>query len=353
MARRHAQRKGIADFMLLLLVVGLIAFIIIFWQYFYFLFRVITIKGNVNVFMSNDDAGTELVSLLAAKNSSVSHMERLGSYLSEYDYNYVQPLKDTLKAYNNYDFAFTGIGSFDVRSDNTPPIILDNGKNALQCGISVNNPALAGAFKWPLPSSSTIISGFGNRERPKGTCQCHAGIDISGEGDVYAAAPGTVKRIVSTCKADDKGCNGGAGNMIVIEHEIGTAKTKYYSFYMHLKDVRVKQGDPVGIEKPIAISGNTGDSDGPHLHFELRTDSSPSTSRGQYSIDPCSGFFANMPASASKTCEHEPVSVCKYVTGMISGKSVRSYQTDVPLPGPFSGAKLENLRGTVTFKQWD
>ena len=48
MARRQAGKRGIADFMLLLLVVGLIAFIIIFWQYFYFLFRFVTIKGNVN-----------------------------------------------------------------------------------------------------------------------------------------------------------------------------------------------------------------------------------------------------------------------------------------------------------------
>ncbi|MFF4324729.1 M23 family metallopeptidase [Streptomyces sp. NPDC001568] len=79
---------------------------------------------------------------------------------------------------------------------------------------------------------------------------------------VAAAAAGTVVKA---------GPNGGGdgpayGNAIVIKH----ANNKY-SQYAHLSKIQVKVGQKVGADQRIALSGNTGNSSGPHLHFEIRT----------------------------------------------------------------------------------
>ncbi|MFI1168428.1 M23 family metallopeptidase [Streptomyces sp. NPDC020801] len=80
--------------------------------------------------------------------------------------------------------------------------------------------------------------------------------------EVVAAHGGTVVKA---------GPNGGGdgpayGNAIVIKHGNGT-----YSQYAHLSRIDVKVGQVVATGQHIALSGNTGNTTGPHLHFEIRT----------------------------------------------------------------------------------
>ncbi|CAL9469962.1 M23 family metallopeptidase [Streptomyces werraensis] len=79
---------------------------------------------------------------------------------------------------------------------------------------------------------------------------------------VVAAHGGTV------VKAGGNGAGDGPayGNAIVIKHG-----SKTYSQYAHLSSVHVKVGQVVKTGQKIALSGNTGNSSGPHLHFEIRT----------------------------------------------------------------------------------
>ncbi|MEW1721793.1 M23 family metallopeptidase [Streptomyces sp. NPDC093109] len=79
---------------------------------------------------------------------------------------------------------------------------------------------------------------------------------------VHAAHAGTV------VKAGPNGAGDGPayGNAIVVKHANGT-----YSQYAHLSKVQVKIGQAVKTGQQIALSGNTGNSSGPHLHFEIRT----------------------------------------------------------------------------------
>jgi len=79
---------------------------------------------------------------------------------------------------------------------------------------------------------------------------------------VMAAHGGTV------VKAGGNGAGDGPayGNAVVIKH--GNGK---YSQYAHLSQVDVKIGQVVKTGQKIALSGNTGNSSGPHLHFEIRT----------------------------------------------------------------------------------
>ncbi|MEU3555222.1 M23 family metallopeptidase [Streptomyces fragilis] len=79
---------------------------------------------------------------------------------------------------------------------------------------------------------------------------------------VFAVHEGTV------VKAGSWGAGDGPayGNAVVIKHGNGT-----YSQYAHLSKVQVSVGEKVNTGEQIALSGNTGNSSGPHLHFEIRT----------------------------------------------------------------------------------
>ncbi|MGW0330878.1 M23 family metallopeptidase [Streptomyces sp. NPDC003011] len=92
----------------------------------------------------------------------------------------------------------------------------------------------------------------------------HSGQDfaVSSGTDVVAAHGGTV------VKAGGNGAGDGPayGNAVVIKHGSGT-----YSQYAHLSRIDVKVGQVVKTGQHIARSGNTGNSSGPHLHFEIRT----------------------------------------------------------------------------------
>ncbi|MGY1500022.1 M23 family metallopeptidase [Streptomyces sp. QTS52] len=92
----------------------------------------------------------------------------------------------------------------------------------------------------------------------------HSGQDfaVPSGTKVVAAHGGTV------VKAGGNGAGDGPayGNAVVIKHGNGT-----YSQYAHLSRIDVKVGQVVATGQRIALSGNTGNSSGPHLHFEIRT----------------------------------------------------------------------------------
>ncbi len=345
-----AKRKAIATFLFLILVIAIISAIILVGEHFTFVFKVINIKGKVNVFLTNDDVGTELVSLLNAKTADVKHIELLGRYttdgISEDKSQYMDPVKKTMdSAYSYYQFSLNAPRPASFQTG-VPTQIQDSTKSAITgCGTTAPDQI---TLRWPS-SSKRVTSGFGGRELNKGMCDCHGGIDIGGEDEnVYAAVGGIVVDTYTTCAVGNKNCNHGNGNYVVVEFKVG--QNAYRTYYDHLKAISVNVNDEVGYEdddkrKVIGKSGNTGYSEGAHLHFELRK--YPYTP-DKDSISTC-GMFKDI-TSVTGNCIHEQVSVCKYVSGIISGAGVRSYETQIPLPGPRSGA---TLRGTVMFKQWN
>jgi len=110
------------------------------------------------------------------------------------------------------------------------------------------------------PVQGGLISGFGYRTHPiLKTKRMHTGVDLQASTgtDVHATADGRVKYV---------GVNrGGYGLQIEIEHGgIG-----FVTKYAHLSKVQVKKGQLVKRGDVIALSGNTGLSSGPHLHYEI------------------------------------------------------------------------------------
>lgn len=110
----------------------------------------------------------------------------------------------------------------------------------------------SGGFVWPADAHSLSGNDYWSG---------HLGIDIAaGEGaPVYAADSGVVTM------AQVGGYNGGYGNVIQIDHGNG-----YSTLYAHLSVVGVGLCSSVGAGQWIGSSGNTGNSQGAHLHFEVR-----------------------------------------------------------------------------------
>ncbi len=107
----------------------------------------------------------------------------------------------------------------------------------------------AGTFVWP-------VSGQVTQEYWGG----HRAVDIGGfiGASVKAADSGYVI-------AASSGWNSGYGNMVMIDHGNG-----FVSLYGHLSSIFVRQGESVSVGQQVGALGNTGNSTGPHLHFEIR-----------------------------------------------------------------------------------
>lgn len=121
-----------------------------------------------------------------------------------------------------------------------------------------------GDLLWPT-TSTYVTSEFGYRTDASyaGGSTNHAGIDIGvPEGStVVAAASGTV--VIA-------GTYGGYGKYVEIDHGNGLV-----TCYGHNSIIKVRQGQKVKAGDVIALSGNTGVSTGPHLHFEVRVNGTP------------------------------------------------------------------------------
>lgn len=125
-------------------------------------------------------------------------------------------------------------------------------------------------FAWPTPGFTYLSSEwYEDRE-----VYNHGGIDIAGAGimgtPVVAAADGTVIASNSSCthnwgKSYSCGCGGGYGNYVMISHAEGKM-----TVYGHLTSLTVSTGQTVSRGQVIGYVGSTGNSTGPHLHYECR-----------------------------------------------------------------------------------
>ncbi len=172
---------------------------------------------------------SELAALYQEANAELSTAEALKS-VKEEDY---QAIIDSLNAMNAEWDALMGTGMTDY---------------------------VGNFFAWPVPGYNWISSGFGWRKL-YGRDNFHGGIDIAGAG-IYGAP------IIAsdTGKVRTAGYNaGGYGNYVIIDH--GGNK---WTVYGHMTQYIVYEGQWVSQGETIGYVGSTGNSTGPHLHFEIR-----------------------------------------------------------------------------------
>lgn len=128
-------------------------------------------------------------------------------------------------------------------------------------------------WAWPTEKPYTITTYFEYRWG-----SFHDALDIYvGYGSpIYAANNGVVVDAKNGCYPGDTRCNGGRGNYVIVNHNVGG----YYTIYMHLKEYYISIGQTVVRGQKIAAMGNTGyvvptpssgnPYGGTHLHFSVR-----------------------------------------------------------------------------------
>lgn len=107
-----------------------------------------------------------------------------------------------------------------------------------------------------LPVQGVITSRYGVSSRIRKSN--HTGLDI-------AVSSGTPIKVVSSGKVTYAGYQGSYGNLVKVDHGQGVE-----TWYAHTKEMYVTEGQEVKAGDVIAAVGSTGNSTGPHLHFEIR-----------------------------------------------------------------------------------
>jgi len=126
-----------------------------------------------------------------------------------------------------------------------------------QNASSQNSPYIGGQLSWPVPGYYVISCGWMGYAG-------HTGMDITGSSSgaisgapFYAAGPGTVIAVV-------RGYTG-YGHYVIVDHGGGTT-----TLYAHASAIYVEKGQAVNTSTALGAVGSTGNSSGPHLHFEVR-----------------------------------------------------------------------------------
>ena len=130
----------------------------------------------------------------------------------------------------------------------------------------ISNPYSGGKLGMPIKDSYRVSSNFGTRVHPiTGERHTHTGIDFAApQGtDIYAAEDGVVL-VAQTWSS--------YGNCVIIDHGNGL-----WTLYGHIRNggIKVDKGETVKKGQKIAEVGSTGNSTGPHLHFEVRKNETP------------------------------------------------------------------------------
>lgn len=215
----------------------------------------------------------ELTSKQAEYDQSVKQLEsnysQAEKYIEKLDQNsafyqsYIKNLEaEKAAADQEIDNIIKSYQATTQSSGSSVTLPASNGDPSRNNGSSTPAYTGSGDWTWPLGGASCYISSkYGNRSASISGWSFHGGIDITGGGiygkPVYASRAGTVIAAVwgST----------GYGRYVVIDHGDG-----YTTVYGHCSSLAVSKGQTVSKGQHIANVGSTGNSTGPHLHFEVR-----------------------------------------------------------------------------------
>ena len=115
-------------------------------------------------------------------------------------------------------------------------------------------------FKNPIEENGVITSNFGKRNSDnENVSEYHTGIDIGAEygTDIKSSVTGIVTLV---------------SNVVDYGKQVRVRNNNVTTLYAHCSEILVKEGDIVADGQVIAKVGNSGNSTGPHLHFEIRVD---------------------------------------------------------------------------------
>jgi murein DD-endopeptidase MepM/ murein hydrolase activator NlpD len=199
---------------------------------------------------------------------------RMKERLNYYSGQFVE-MKKTMTSLKNAEGEFRRIFSFKTKEDVLENIdTSDNGSidmETLKDQIKLTMESvgeikdylsqerdlyLATPRGWPV--EGRISSPYGYREHPQtGLRDFHSGMDI-------ACGPGTPVKATADGIVSFAGWSGGSGNLVALEHGLG-----FSTYYAHNRLVVVKAGQKIKRGDILSYVGSTGNSTGPHLHYEV------------------------------------------------------------------------------------
>lgn len=152
-----------------------------------------------------------------------------------------------------------------ARRERSETVVASASRRSSSASTASSSPSSSGRPSFQMPIDGHVTSPFGLRERPiisygvTGS-RYHQGVDIAGSSGatIHAAAAGVVS---------GSGFSFTKGNYVEIEHA-GGYETRYY----HLSKRYAQRGQAIKAGQAVGVQGSTGDSTGPHLHFEIRKD---------------------------------------------------------------------------------
>ncbi|MFZ5989167.1 MAG: murein hydrolase activator EnvC family protein [Bacillota bacterium] len=231
---------------------------------------IVDFLGRLELIAAISKRDKELIESLKEAKNEIEYKREL---VAEEKENIQQKANESLRNINNLKETKATL-DLQIRSINSKLYRLEEQEDALikksqELGNQIRSLQRKGAYAggsmiWPVPSSTRVSSYFGNRLHPiLKRYKMHTGIDISAKSgaSIVAANKGTV---IMT------GWQGGYGYTVVIDHGGGIT-----TLYAHCSKIIAKKNDVVKAGETIAKIGSTGLSTGPHLHFEVRKNGSP------------------------------------------------------------------------------
>ncbi|MGL6058651.1 MAG: M23 family metallopeptidase [Culicoidibacterales bacterium] len=166
----------------------------------------------------------------------------------------------------------TVVGFYFEQVDLLQEFIFANGGNT--GGGELGDVVKNGKFIVPMSATDSprVTAGWGLYDPyDNGNLKFHQATDWAGSANakVLASAEGKIIKVVNSCVEGDTACGNGFGNQVLIQHTIDGKQ--YETLYAHFKQVNVQVGQIVKQAEVIGIQGNTGASNGAHVHFELHT----------------------------------------------------------------------------------
>lgn len=180
--------------------------------------------------------------------------------------NYTEYLENNQAAMDEIDAAIDQ--AIKIEEEKNTTTSNSGGSGETQSTTKPSSGSSAGKYlslTYPVPSQTKITCAFHGYSG-------HSGADFScpSGSDVVAAESGTV--LISADLKNDDGTYRSYGRYIVIMHDKKTSSgNTVYTLYAHNSKRIVSQGEYVKKGQKIAESGSTGNSTGPHVHFEVRT----------------------------------------------------------------------------------
>ncbi|MVA35979.1 M23 family metallopeptidase [Agrobacterium vitis] len=205
------------------------------------------------------------LSLKSIEQQQKSSIHALTAEASDKASTIEQVLTDNGIQIDKPDAGKDGMGGPLVDAD--PKLGIDTSLDGLDSALNRLDSARETAKDMPFSNPAAtheITSPFGNRPDPLlGRLAMHTGIDFraTNGSPVKSAGAGTVITA---------GPTGGYGNMVEIDHGQGLSTR-----YGHMSKILVRPGEKIEVGQLIGLSGSTGRSTGPHLHYEIRKNGNP------------------------------------------------------------------------------